>query len=256
MKDKPVLYQVENNIGYLTINRKEKRNSLNHESILLLCKYLEEAENNAGVYVVCIKGAGEKAFCTGAELSNEMTESGRDAFSDYAILLKKISGFLKPVVGCINGYCLAGGMGLMLGCDIVIASKDTLFGTPEVNVGLFPMMIGALVFRNIPRKKAMEMVLLGEKISAAEALTFNMINRVVPKDQLDNETDLILKKLAASSPIGMMTGKNAFRIMSEMPVEHAFDYLCGKLKEVAGTEDAKEGITAFLEKRKPEFKGR
>ena len=151
---------------------------------------------------------------------------------------------------------MAGGMGLMLACDIVIAKNDAKFGTPEVNVGLWPMMIGALIYRNVLRKKAMEMILLGERLTADQALNMGLITRVVPPEKFEEEVTQILKSLAAKSPIGMKIGKEAFYAMADMPFEEAVDYLSGQIAEVAATEDAREGITAFIEKRKPQFRGK
>jgi enoyl-CoA hydratase/carnithine racemase len=259
MSEKDLLYKVNNNIASFTINREKNRNSISAETVNLFLEYLDQAENDQDVRVVCITGAGEKAFCSGADLGNVMSgESGKEAdpLGNYANLLKRIAGFPKPTVARINGYCLAGGTGFMLACDIVIARDDAKFGTPEVNVGLFPMMIGALIFRNVLRKKAMEMILLGEKMSAEEAMNMGLVTRVVPYAQLDEEVDNILNSLSSKSPIGMKIGKEAFYAMDMMPVEEALDYLCDKLREVASTEDAVEGITAFIEKRKPVFKGK
>ena len=144
----------------------------------------------------------------------------------------------------------------MLACDIVVAADHAKFGTPEVNVGLFPLMIGALIFRNVLKKKAMEMCLLGERLTAQEALDMGMLTRVVPAEELDNEVDAILTKLSKMSPIGMKIGKEAFYKMSDMPFEAALDFLAGQLTTIASTEDAKEGIMAFLEKREPNFTGK
>ena len=151
---------------------------------------------------------------------------------------------------------MAGGMGLMLACDIVIAKNEATFGTPEVKVGLWPMMIGALIYRNVLRKKAMEMVLLGERFGAAQAVELGLITRSVPSEKLDEEVEHVLRSLAAKSPIGMKIGKEAFYAMGDMPFEEAVDFLSGKIAEIASTEDAAEGITAFIEKRTPVFKGR
>ena len=144
----------------------------------------------------------------------------------------------------------------MLGCDIVIAKEESKFGTPEVNVGLWPMMIGAVIFRNVPRKKAMEMILLGEKLTAQQALEMGMVTRVVPSDQLDSEVETVLKTLSEKSPIGIKLGKEAFKQVAEMSLDDSLDALCEGLGKVAATEDAKEGITAFIEKRKPNFTGK
>lgn len=251
-----LLYRVDGNIAKFTINREQQRNALSAEAILLFLKYLDGAEENEDVRVILVTGAGDKAFCAGADLGSAAGGEIGEGFRNYARLLKSLAGYPKPVVAKINGYCLAGGMGLMLACDIVISRNDTKFGTPEVNVGLFPMMIGALIYRNVLRKKAMEMVLLGEKLNSKQALEMGLITCSVPPEKLDAEVDQRLKNLAEKSPIGMKIGKEAFYAMADMPFEAAIDFLSGKIAEVAATEDAKEGITAFLEKRKPVFKGK
>lgn len=255
MSELDLLYRVENRVAHLTINREAQRNTISADVIALFFKYLDQAENDQSVRAVCITGAGEKAFCAGADLGGSMSSDGQDGFQNYADLLKRIATFPKPTVARVNGYCLAGGTGFMLACDIVIAADNARFGTPEVNVGLFPMMIGALIFRNVLRKKAMEMVLLGEKLTAEQALEMGMITRVVPADKLDVEVDDILQILSLKSPIGIKIGKQAFYKMADMPFEAAVDYLSGQLKAVVSTEDAKEGITAFIEKRAPNFTG-
>ncbi|MFH2064589.1 MAG: enoyl-CoA hydratase-related protein [Pseudomonadota bacterium] len=259
MSEKDLLYKLDKNIAYVTINREKHRNSISGEAVRLFLEVLDQAEGDPEVRAICITGAGDKAFCSGADLGNVMAggqEQHADPLRNYARLLKRLTSFPKPTVAKINGYCLAGGTGFMLACDIVIARDDAKFGTPEVNVGLFPMMIGALIFRNVARKKAMEMILLGEKLSAEQAMNMGLVTRVVPFEKLDAEVENVLKSLSAKSPIGMKIGKEAFSAMDMMPVEEALDYLCDKLREVAATEDAAEGITAFIEKRQPVFKGK
>ena len=150
----------------------------------------------------------------------------------------------------------AGGIGFMLSCDIIIARNDVFFCTPEINVGIFPMMVGALIYRDVQRKKALEMVLTGRRISAPEAERMGLITRAVERARLDEEVGEALKLLTAKSPIAMKIGKEAFRVISDMPFEDAVDHLCEALGKVIATEDAKEGMTAFLEKRQPQFKGR
>ena len=259
MTEKDLLYEVKDSVAHITINREKYRNSISGQAVDLFMVYLDRAEKDDVVRVVCVTGAGEKAFCSGADLGGAMSAeegSKNQAFQNYANLLKRLAGYSKPTVARVNGYCLAGGTGFMLACDIVIAKSESKFGTPEVNVGLFPMMIGALIFRNVLKKKAMEMVLLGEKLSAAQAQEMGLITRAVSADMLDETVEKILQSLAAKSPIGMKIGKDAFYAMQDMGFEDALDYLCEKLGEVAATEDAVEGITAFIEKRTPVFKGK
>ncbi len=256
MPDEHLLYRVENNVAHITINREPQRNAITPEAIHLFLEYLDRAEKDADVRAVLVTGAGEKAFCTGAQLGDSLSTEGKKVFASYAQLLKCLVSFPKPTVARVKGFCLAGGMGFMLACDIVIAGDDSQFGTPEVNVGLWPMMIGALIFRNVPRKKAMEMILLAERIKAVDALAMGLITRVVPAGELDGAIDAVLKSLTAKSPIGMKIGKEAFHAAEDMKLEEALDYLSGKIAEVASTEDALEGITAFIEKRQPVFKGK
>lgn len=256
MSDENLSFKVKDNIAYFTINREQQRNALNLETISLFLKYLDQAEGDQTVRAILITGAGDRAFCSGADLGGAVQDKIQEGFHSYAQLMKKLAGYPKPVVARINGDCLAGGMGLMLACDIVIARNDVKFGTPEVNVGLFPMMIGALIYRNVLRKKAMEMILLGHKLDAEQARDMGLITRAVPPQELEAEVAQILKLLAAKSPIGMKLGKEAFYAMADMPFEEALDFLSQKIAEVAATEDAKEGITAFLEKRQPVFKGK
>ncbi|MEJ2726925.1 MAG: enoyl-CoA hydratase-related protein [Deltaproteobacteria bacterium] len=256
MSNEDLGYRVTENIAHFIINREPQRNALNLATISLFLKHLDQAECDDTARAVLITGAGDRAFCSGADLGSAAKNRIQEGFRDYARLLKKLAGYPKPVVARINGDCLAGGMGLMLACDIVIARNDVKFGTPEVNVGLFPMMIGALIYRNVLRKKAMEMVLLGHKLDAGQARDMGLITRAVEPQKLDAEVSMTLKLLAAKSPIGIRLGKEAFYAMADMPFEDALDFLSQKIVEVAATEDAREGITAFLEKRPPVFKGK
>ncbi len=252
-----LLYRVENGVAFLTINREKQRNAISGEVVSLFFQFLDQAENDESVRVVCVTGAGEKAFCAGADLGGGMA-GGDDPLAGmkaYADLLKRLSSYPKPTVARVNGACMAGGTGFMLACDIVIASDKAKFGTPEVNVGLFPMMIGALIFRNVLKKKAMEMILLGEKLTASQALEMGMLTRVVPLEELDAEVGKVLSTLTKKSPIGMKLGKEAFYEMADMPFEEALDLLAAKLGDVASTKDAVEGITAFIQKRDPVFTG-
>jgi len=259
MSESHLLYRVEDRVAHFTLNREKQRNALSAEALDLFLECLDRAENDAAVRAVLVTGAGDRAFCSGADLGAGLGGSGRDgmeAFRRFAGLLKRLAGFPKPTVARVNGSCMAGGMGLMLACDLVIAVDTAKFGTPEVNVGLFPMMIGALIFRNVPRKKAMEMVLLGERFGAEQALEMGLLTRAVAPADLDAEVGRVLEQLKAKSPIGMRIGKQAFHAMGDLPFGEALDFLSGKIAEVAATEDAVEGITAFIEKRQPVFRGK
>lgn len=256
MSEAQLVYEVRGHAAWLTICREDRRNAISPQVIDLFVEGLNRAERDPSVRVVVVTGAGDRVFCSGADLSGDGSGPTGNAFAVYADLLKRIYTFPKPTVARVNGHCLAGGTGFMLACDIVVARQSALFGTPEVNVGLFPMMIGALIFRNVPRKKAMEMVLLGEKLTAGQALDMGLVTRVVADDALDGEVEKVTTQLAEKSPIGMALGKQAFFAVEQMNLGDALDYLCTKLGEVMTTQDAAEGISAFLEKRKPAFKGK
>lgn len=254
-----LLYEVKEGAAFLTIHREARRNAISQEMMEAFHTYLREAEVNEEVRVVCLTGAGDKAFCSGADLGAAATAEGGQRMGGaerYASLLKEMVRFGKPLVARVNGHCLAGGLGLMLACDIVIARRDVFFWTPEVNVGIFPMMVGALLLRHVGPKKAMEMALTGRRYDALEAEQMGLITRSVPPDQLDAEVEALLKTLAAKSPIGIRLGKEAFREAAAMPFEAAVDYLSQALGRVASTEDAREGMIAFLEKREPRFVGK
>jgi enoyl-CoA hydratase/carnithine racemase len=256
MAEKELLYRVDNHVATVTINRQAKRNAISPEAVALFHDALDYAGKDDDVRVLCITGAGNRAFCSGADLGGGMGTDRMKVFEEYARLLGRLATFPKPTVARVNGHCMAGGTGFMLGCDIVIAKDTAKFGTPEVNVGLFPMMIGALIFRNVPRKRAMEMIMLGEKLTADQAFEMGMITRVVPEADFDAEVVRTLTALTQKSPIGMQLGKKAFAGAESMPLEEALPFLAGKLAEVAATEDAMEGITAFMEGRQPRFKGK
>jgi enoyl-CoA hydratase/carnithine racemase len=254
-----LLYEVKERVAFLTINRESRRNAISQDVITAFLDYLDRADRDEGVRAVCITGAGEKAFCSGADLATAVAKEEREPLSgarNYAELLKKMARFGKPLVARVNGPCLAGGIGLMLSCDIVIARNDVFFCTPEVNVGIFPMMVGALLCRNVSRKKFTDMVLTGRRIPAPEAENIGLITSAVEPERLDEEVQKTLKLLSCKSSIGIRIGKEAFRAMSDMPFDEAVDYLCEALGRSISTEDAREGMMAFMEKREPEFKGK
>jgi enoyl-CoA hydratase/carnithine racemase len=162
----------------------------------------------------------------------------------------------KPTICAANGHVLAGALGLALACDLIVAKEGAGFGTPEINVGVFPFMIMALIYRNVPRKKANELLLLGERLSAEEAREAGIVNRVVPGDEFEAAVDEWAVKLAGKSPVLMKLGKDAMYRQLDMPLEEALDFLRAQLSVALTTEDIQEGVKAFFEKRDPQWTGR
>ena len=257
MGEPDLIYEVKDGAGWMTLNRESRRNALSLAMIDLFFEYLDTAGADDQVRVICLTGAGDKAFCSGADLASSFEKADHvSGAKKYAKLLKKLASYPKPIVGRVNGHCLAGGMGLLLSCDISYARDDVKFGTPEVSVGLFPMMIGALIFRNAMRKRALEMIYTAKTISAAEAEAMGLITRAVPSADLDNVVQETLTAVSSKAPLAIKIGRYALALAEDRSLEAALDYLCDKLGEVVETEDAKEGLMAFMQKRKPEWNGR
>ncbi len=257
MSEPALLFESEGHVARLTLNRPERRNAIDPEMLRLFEESLDRIEADPEIRVVLLTGAGERVFCSGADLMASM--SGGDpmaATRAYAALLKRLVRFPKPLVARLNGHCLAGGLGLMLACDMVYAHEDVTIGTPEVKAGLFPMMIGALIFKNVARKKAMEMIYGAETYPAREAMQMGMITRVYEKDRLDGEVDAWLDRIAGNAPFAIQSGRRALAEAENMELDEALDHLCTALQIVMTSEDAAEGISAFFQKRKPEWKGR
>jgi enoyl-CoA hydratase len=244
----------------ITLNKPDQRNPLGGGMLRDLLAAFQWARDEAEIRVVVLTGAGDKAFCAGADLSSfdaEQTEVerhlGRHMFVELFVLMQELG---KPIIGRINGHALAGGLGLATSCDILVATDNATFGTPEITVGIWAMMIQALLIRNLPRKVLLEMLLLGDRFGAEEAHRVGLINRVVPAAELDAAVDEIAEKLAKKSPIIMRLGRDSFYRIQDMEFRAALEYLQAQLSLVTLTEDTKEGVMAFFEKREPEFKGR
>lgn len=255
-----VRYEVEGPVARVTIDRPERRNALSFTVMRELRESVRLARDDGTVRVVVLTGAGEQAFCAGADLSGIAENAGaaavHEARGDLAELFRDLWRLGKPTVARVRGYALAGGFGLALACDFVIAADDAQFGTPEIDVGLWPYMITVPLVRSMPPKKALELMLTGRRVDAAEAERIGFVNRVVAADGLDAAVDELCATLAAKSPLIVSWGRTSFYRVLDMAADEALDYLWPMLSVTTLTDDAAEGITAFGEKRKPQWKGR
>ncbi len=260
MPESEVLYAVDNAIARVTINRPERRNSMSYGVMQGLRDAMAAAKADASVRVVVLTGAGDKAFCAGADLSGIADNAGAAAAHDgrglLADLFREMWDLGKPIVARVRGFALAGGFGLALACDVVIAADDAQFGTPEVNVGLWPYMITVPMLRSMPPKTVLELQMTGRRVGAEEALRIGFVNRVVPVDDLDGAVDDFASALAQKSPLVLRWGRAAFYRVLEMDADASLDYLQGMLTIHTQSEDAAEGVAAFAEKRAPEWRGR
>jgi enoyl-CoA hydratase len=256
-----VRYERNDFVARITIDRPESRNALSAEVMAGLRACFDRARDDAEARVVVLTGAGDRAFSAGGDLGGSgflakgFVERHHDR-GGFADLFRQLNQLGKPVIARVRGYCLAGGFGLALGCDLVVASEDASFGTPEVKRGLMPMMIMATIFRNVGRKKGMELLLTGDRIPAREAERLGLINYAVPAEELDAKVDDLARKVASMSPAVVRLGREAFYTMADMEFDQALSYLQGMLTINVGTEDAVEGVRAFLEKREPQWKGK
>ena len=252
-------YSVAGGIARMTINRPERRNSLSFEVMQGLRDAIARARADDDVRVVVLTGAGDRAFCAGADLTGIVGDSGATGAHEgrglMAEIFRDLWGLGKPVVARVRGYALAGGFGLALACDFVVAADDAQFGTPEINVGLWPYMITVPLLRSMPPRLAFELMATGRRVGAAEALQLGLVNRVVPVDELDTSVDELAGDLAAKSPLIMRWGRDSFQRVLEMRSDDALDYLQGMLTVTTLSEDAAEGVAAFLERRAPRWKG-
>jgi enoyl-CoA hydratase len=256
-----VLYELdESGIATLTLNDPDTRNALSQEMLGGLIGAFERARDEGDARCIVLRSSHEKTFSSGANLGGFAADAPlveRHFGSERFVGLFKLIGELgKPTVCAADGHVLAGALGIALACDLIVASERASFGTPEINVGTFPFMIMALIYRNVPRKKANELLLLGERLSAEEALQAGIVNRVVAPAELDAAVGEWARKLAGKSPVIMRLGKDAMRRQLDMPLDDALDYLRAQLTLAMSTEDIVEGVTAFFEKREPQWKGR
>jgi enoyl-CoA hydratase/carnithine racemase len=253
-------YEVRDGVATITLDQPETRNALSEPVVHDLLAAFRAARDDGDVRCVVLASSHPTTFSAGGNLGGMAADVPlahkhvmNGLFPELFTLIGELG---KPVICKVGGHCLAGAFGLALACDLVIAADGATFGTPEINVGVFPFMIAALIYRNLPRKKATELMLLGERISAQEALELSIVNRVVAAGELDDLVDVWAQRLAAKSPVLMKLGKDALWRQKDLPVEDAWDYLRAQLTIAFSTEDMSEGVAAFFEKREPVWTGR
>ena len=254
-----ILVERRERIAIITINRPEKRNALNIQTRAEGAAILDELRDDDSIRVVIFTGAGDKAFIAGADIAEF---AGRTALQQRAIMLERglfnaIDSFPKPVIAMVNGYCLGGGCELALACDIRIASENASFGQPEINLGIIP---GGGGTQRLPRLvgegKAMEMILTGEIINAQEAFRWGLVNQVVPADHLEAKTMEVANRIAEKSPIALRLAKEAVKLASRSNLDEGLHHEVDLFALCFSSEDKDEGVKAFLEKRKADFKGK
>jgi enoyl-CoA hydratase len=259
MAEELVLYEATDGVATVTLNNPEKRNRLSSEMLEQLVVAMRRARDDADSRAVVLTGAGD-VFCAGADLGGFGSGArtiqkhfGTDRFLEFFRLMPQLG---KPSLCAANGHVVAGGLGLALSCDLVIAREGADFWTPEINIGAFPYMIMSIIYRNVPRKKGNEMILLGERLSAADAVRYGLANKVVPAEGFDGAVSEWAKRLASKSPVLMRLGHDAMYRQQDMALDDALEYLRSQLSLTFTTEDIVEGAQAFFEKREPRWKGR
>jgi enoyl-CoA hydratase/carnithine racemase len=245
----------EGAVETITLAYAQKMNAIGPRMIGELCHALDQARAAPDVRVVVLAGEG-KAFCAGGDFAEMSGGGGEGWVGDYADLLLSLARSDKPVVARVHGNAYGGGLGLVAASTFAIASTDARVGTPEVDVGLFPMMIMAMLARVMPRRRLLEMMLLGQRFGADEAAAVGLVNRAVPPDRLDAEVQSLVEGLAAKSPAALRLGLRAFAQQDDMDLERALPMLRDRLAECLATEDAREGLAAFMEKRAPKWVGK
>jgi enoyl-CoA hydratase/carnithine racemase len=256
-----ILYEVrDDGVATVTLNTPDNRNALSNQLLADLTDAFEAARGDERVRCVVLTSSHEKVFSAGGSLDQFAAEVApvhkHFATERFPRLFRTIMGLGKPTICAANGHVLAGALGIALCCDLIVAKEGARFGTPEINVGLFPFMIMALIYRNVPRKKTNELLLLGEQISAEQAREAGIVNRVVAPDDFDVAVDEWAVSLAGKSPLLMRLGKDAMYRQLDMGFEDALDFLRSQLSIAFTTEDVQEGVKAFFEKREPRWTGR
>ena len=260
MSDESLLASVEDGIARVTLNRPDVRNALSRTMIRELGQALTAFEADPAARVIVLAGAGDKAFCAGADLKGVgdrgTTLQARESFGAFADLLASMATMRTPLIAQVHGYALAGGCGLAAACDLLVAADDAVFGLPEIKVGLLPLMVMAPILRAVGRKRGLLMVLTGEPVSAREAFEMGLVSRLVARANLEAETTALATRIARWSPAAVALAKEAAATIQDMEYGKSLRYLRELLTLVALSDDAREGIEAFFAKRAPDWKGR
>ncbi len=254
-----ITYDIRQGTAWLTIDDEPRRNAMSNADMAALADAIESASNDPEVRVVVITGAGERAFSAGGDLSGGFVDDPIPGHRDreaLASVVRHIRSSPKPVVARVNGAALGGGFGVAVACDITIAVDDAALGTPEIDLGLWPMMISAVLMRAMPSKALLDMMLTGRTITGAQAEAYGLVTRSVRRSDLDSEVDATVAALQSKSPATLALGKSAFMAAADMDLGTALDHLHVGLTATALTEDAAEGVSAFLAGREPEWRGR
>jgi enoyl-CoA hydratase/carnithine racemase len=260
MELEKVRYEVADGVATIAMDDPETRNALSDQLLDDLLVALAAAKADDGVRCVVLASTHEKVFSSGGNLGGFAADVplvhkqwGHERFLRLFTTLGELG---KPSLCAAGGHVLAGALGLALACDLIVARDDATFGTPEINVGVFPFMIMALIYRNVGRKKANELLLLGDRVTADEAQRIGIVNRVVPAGGFDAAVADWAQRLAAKSPVLMRLGKDAMFAQMDLPLRDALNLLAHNLTLALSTEDVVEGVAAFFEKREPQWKGR
>jgi enoyl-CoA hydratase len=254
-------YEVADRVATIALDQPETRNALSDQVLGDLIAAFTNARDDDGVRCVVLASTHATTFSSGGNLAGfaadvPLIQKHLETTRKFPALFTLIGELGKPVICAARGHCLAGALGLALACDLVVAGEQATFGTPELNVGVFPFIILALIFRNVPRKKAAELLLLGERVDAREAERLGIVNRVVAADEFDAAVAEWAQKLASRSPVLVRLGKDAMYRAQDMALEDALEFLRAQLTIAFSTEDIQEGVQAFFEKREPVWKGR
>ncbi|MFJ7849924.1 enoyl-CoA hydratase/isomerase family protein [Peribacillus sp. NPDC097206] len=257
-----IILKISNGVATVILNRPQVHNALSGEMMLEFVNVCEELSNDPQIRVVVLTGAGEKSFCSGADLGG-MDNNSKDSviefkqhvtkYRDCLLALRNLS---KPVIAAVNGYALAGGLGLAVSCDLAYAKESAQFGVPEINVGLWGMMISAPLVQNIGYKNTLELMYTGERIKPEKAKEIGLINDIFSEEEFEEKVYSMAEKLATKNPIALSNGRESMYMIQDMNYENSLTYLRDQVVLLSRTEDYQEGMSAFKEKRDPVWTGR